>query len=828
MAGSTPRSFGPAQWGLQSKLIVSMLLVGVIPLAVGLGMAFYQGSQEIREVSGESFKALATETAKKLDLLVAEEVTRTSRIVKDPLTVLALEQRRDMVQAMTEEAARAAAGEQRAKWEAKNPATVKAITDNKLAALLREYFIGSRGDPEQLVPQVVRTATKMLFITDVQGNLVAALTTLPRFAHAESAWWKGAFNKGIGQLYIEDVYFDEQAATYVFSISLPIMDSLQYEVVGVLHRIIDAKEFFSPTTHTIRFGKTGHVMLIDSRGIVMSCPILPTGVQLSDSDLIPLVTPMSPGWVTAPSDGHGHRSTSIIGFAPLPETSRATRGSIEEGGWHTFVWQSSDELFAAVKHLLTWMTVFGLVAIGLLATLGVMAARRIVMPVRQLQEAARSIGRGELKEPITIRTGDELEELAEEINRMNRQLEAAFAGLTDQVKLKTEEVQSLQQTTDQILEAVPSPILLIDHNEQVHYMNQASRVAFSNAAAGQSLPVPLFELLPLDPSGQSRLQKELKSIVTDGVRTAVATLDPDGGRAVQEPRDPLAQVQQESTAGPRELHMGPFVYRYEWFHLTGRPAERERIGLILRNMTDDSRLQEQLIQAEKSGSIGTLTAGIGHELNNPLFGILGLGEAIQDESDLSRAKMLAKDIVAHGRRMASIIRDFTGVAAREAKDQRTLVDVNEQVRQALMSVLQNFPPTTLKIEEDYRATGRLEALPEELQRVFTNVLTNAVQAMGQQGSLLIQSEDQRGTVLVTIRDSGPGIPKQYLSKVFDPFFTTRGQGEGSGLGLTIARRLVQKYNGSIRLESQEGQGATCLITFPIVESGVRREAPVRS
>jgi signal transduction histidine kinase len=270
------------------------------------------------------------------------------------------------------------------------------------------------------------------------------------------------------------------------------------------------------------------------------------------------------------------------------------------------------------------------------------------------------------------------------------------------------------------------------------------------------------------------------------------------------------------------------VYRYEWFHLAGRPGERERIGLVLRNMTDDSRLQEQLIQAEKSGSLGTLTAGIGHELNNPLFGILGLGEAIQDESDLSRAKTLAKDILSHGRRMASIIRDFTGVAAREATDQRTLVDVNVQVEQALTSVLQSFPATTLTVEQDYRATGRVQALPEELRRIFSNVLTNAVQAMGQQGSLLVRSEDHRGTVLVTIRDSGPGIPKHHLSKVFDPFFTTRGQGEGSGLGLTIARRLVQKYNGGIRLESQEGQGTTCLITFPIVESGVRKEAPVRS
>ena len=270
---------------------------------------------------------------------------------------------------------------------------------------MRGFYAGSQNESDLLLPQVVRAATKKLFVTDVEGNLFAALTTTPSFVHADSPWWKGSFNKGVGQLYIEDLHFDDQANAYVVSISLPIMDSLRYEVVGVLHRVIDAKEFFSPATHPIRFGKTGHVMLIDSRGIVLSCPILPTGVRLSDPALIPQVTIRQPGWVTADSDGHGGSGTAIIGFAPLPETSRATNGSLELGAWHTFVWQSSDELFAPIRHLMLWMGILALVALGLLATLGYFAASRIVTPVRRLQEAARLIGRGELREPIQIHTG---------------------------------------------------------------------------------------------------------------------------------------------------------------------------------------------------------------------------------------------------------------------------------------------------------------------------------------------------------------------------------------------------------------------------------------
>ena len=100
------------------------------------------------------------------------------------------------------------------------------------------------------------------------GTLVAAMKAKPDYQHGETPWWKGAFNNGAGNLFIEDVRFHAQADTYAFTISIPIMDSLHYEAIGVLHRVVDAKEFFSPSTHAIRFGKTGHVMLIDSRGIV--------------------------------------------------------------------------------------------------------------------------------------------------------------------------------------------------------------------------------------------------------------------------------------------------------------------------------------------------------------------------------------------------------------------------------------------------------------------------------------------------------------------------------------------------------------------------------
>lgn len=816
---TSPRPPKPG-WGLKRKLIMSMLLVGMVPLLLGLAMAFWQGSREIQEVSGESFKALATETARKLDLVVGEEIARTARIARDPLLVSVLEKHRDSLSEQTSEARQAALESDRAQWDRKEQTFVTSLTENKLALLLRQYFSGSKGDPDESLPEVVRSATKALFVTDIEGRLAASITSSIDYSHADTVWWQGAWNKGVGRSsYIEDLHFDQRLGAYVFTLSLPVMDSLRYEAIGVVHRVIDAKEFFAPATNPIRFGKTGHVMLIDSRGIVLSCPILPTGVRLSDPRVIPQVTVPYPGWAIAPSDGHGGQATSIIGFGPLPETSRATNGSIESA-WHTFVWQSSDELFGPVEHLLTWMSVFGFVAVGLLATLGYLAASRIVTPVRHLQAAAQSIGRGELREPIQIKTGDELEELAEEFNRMNAQLEVAFAGLTDQVKLKTQEVQYLQQSTDQILDAVPTPIVMIDQQERVQYVNQASKEAFTLSDA-TLVGHPISTLLQIDPSSLTRLREEFQQS-TASDRTQYDRIG--GSKPVNEARDPLApMVSHLEPRTRRNIQIGDRLYHYQWFRLDGRGGEHERIGLVLRDTTDESRMQDQLIQAEKSGSLGVLTAGIGHELNNPLFGILGLGEAIQEESDLTRVKAFARDIVEHGRRMAAIIRDFAGIATREAKDQRVIVDVNSQLDQALATVHAAHDTHALRVQKHYATVSPVSALPDQLRHAFVNIITNAVQATQGKGNLTIRTGESHGLVSITIQDSGPGIPKQHLTKVFDPFFTTKGQGEGSGLGLTVAQRIVRKFGGDIRMESNEGHGTSCVITLPPAGASVRKE-----
>jgi two-component system, NtrC family, sensor kinase len=664
------------------------------------------------------------------------------------------------------------------------------------------------------VPVITRSTTRSLYVTDRAGRLVASLDNKASYLHAEENWWKGAFHNGVGQPYIGPVQFNPQHQTYTFTLALPIMDSLRYEAIGVLRRIYDAKEFFAPSIDLIRFGETGHVMLIDSRGVVLSCPILPTGTAVSDHALIPLVTPMYPGWTPAPSDGHGGEKTSIIGFAPLSNASRITQSS-NGLSWHMFVWQSSEELFGPIQHFFKWTAAFGLLGVGLLVTLGYLAAHRIAAPIRGLQEAARRIGRGEFQEPIHLSTGDEIEELAEELNRMNQQLASQFAGLESQVQLKTEEVKYLQESTAQILDSVPDPVIMIGPQEQIEYLNQASKEALV-LENGNVDGTPLFQLLQLDSPTQAKLRQEIH-LVQSAILTAPQHVIPD--QLIKKLHDPLSPANWEHSGGDRrELRLNQRTYRYRWFAIPARPGKEPGVGLVLRDTTEESLLQDQLIQGEKLSSLGVLSAGIGHELNNPLVGVIGLGEAIQEEADPEHMKEYARGIVQHGKRMASVVRDFTGQVGKQFSEAPTLVNINEQLERTLTAVQSVFPSSPIEVRTQFRPLPPLPAKPFELGQAFTNVITNAFQAMKDGGTLEIATTLLEQEIHITIKDTGKGIEPNHLPKVFDPFFTTKGQGEGSGLGLTVAHRIITKLGGQIRLDSEKNHGTVCLIILPIPDN----------
>ena len=188
-------------------------------------------------------------------------------------------------------------------------------------------------------------------------------------------------------------------------------------------------------------------------------------------------------------------------------------------------------------------------------------------------------------------------------------------------------------------------------------------------------------------------------------------------------------------------------------------------------------------------------------MNNPLFSIMGFTEAILEEKNPEKIKTYAQKVLEKSRHMASVILNMSGYSRSGATDQMRDVNINERLDASIEMAMMASYSNDIKIEKKLSQLPLIKAKPEEIQQIYLNIITNAVQAMDGKGNLIITSFQDNGKIVTTIKDNGPGIPHEYLSKIFDPFFTTKDQGKGTGLGLNIVHRLVDKYGGSISVES---------------------------
>jgi len=241
----------------------------------------------------------------------------------------------------------------------------------------------------------------------------------------------------------------------------------------------------------------------------------------------------------------------------------------------------------------------------------------------------------------------------------------------------------------------------------------------------------------------------------------------------------------------------------------------ERTRELHEAQLEKERVMVQLIQSEKLAAIGTLVSGIGHEINNPLYFILGTAEAIGDEEDVSIRREYGEEIIKHCRQIAETVRNLSQYAKPSAGHDLRRVDMNEAISAAIQVAKRSLRSDNIEIRQNAAPVSSILAKPEEIQQVLFNIIRNGIQACDEKGVITIETSEQNDYVSVRISDSGPGIPADVEKKIFDPFFTTKGPDAGDGLGLYIVQQIILKYGGKIDLVSDSGNGTTFDIRLPI-------------
>jgi len=250
------------------------------------------------------------------------------------------------------------------------------------------------------------------------------------------------------------------------------------------------------------------------------------------------------------------------------------------------------------------------------------------------------------------------------------------------------------------------------------------------------------------------------------------------------------------------------------------PSERQGVVgtiLLIENVTDRVRLEEQLQISEKMASIGLLAAGVAHEVNTPLTGISSFTQMLLDGADPTDPRtLLLEKIERQTFRAAKIVNGLLTLARPGAPGvESTVVDLNVVMTDVCSLLEHQFAVAKIRVRRELSPTPvAVVGVEHKLQQVFLNLFLNARDAMPSGGWLTVTSRTGSEGVVVEVADTGSGIPPEQLARIYDPFFTTKAIGRGTGLGLSITYGIVREHHGAIRCDSIVGQGTRFSLILP--------------
>jgi PAS domain S-box-containing protein len=380
-----------------------------------------------------------------------------------------------------------------------------------------------------------------------------------------------------------------------------------------------------------------------------------------------------------------------------------------------------------------------------------------------------------------------LEKASEELLWLNRNLE-------EMVRARTEELGASEQNYRRIFEGSMDIILVIDRQGKFLDINQAGLASLGYDSKEELIGKSHFTEVFLAPGQPERL---LENIAAGNIR-----------------KDLECEVRK------RDGETLTWLFSFT----VNRKENGEVIGFegIAKDITERKKMAQQLLQTDRLASLGQLSAGVAHEVNNPLGMILGYTQLLlrnepKDTQNFEDLKIIEK----HARNCKTIVEDLLKFA-RSSETQKGLLDMNELVGEIISVVEHQFKLDNVTIECQLDTSApRLFADGEKLKQVFMNLLMNARQAIADGGRIEVATfyDSSHNEVRITVADSGSGIAAEIQDKIFDPFFTTKPTGQGTGLGLSVSYGIIKDHQGDITVESVPGRGSIFTVRLPIVQEG---------
>jgi signal transduction histidine kinase len=442
------------------------------------------------------------------------------------------------------------------------------------------------------------------------------------------------------------------------------------------------------------------------------------------------------------------------------------------------------------------------VAFAFTAFLSIFLSRNLSRPVKNLLNAMRHVKNGRFDTELLTTPRSEIGELVQGFNEMAQQL------LRDKTQMDAyiDEIIKLKEYSEKIISSIRAGIVIINPDLRVERVN-GSFLDYFYLHGDQVLGRKIDEL-------------DI-GIIDRSVMRTIRSL-------TRKPEGPHVRVKRTREHRVYELKLYPLAGSSgppdEHGKRAARASRDEVSGcvLIAEDISSRVELEEKIFQAEKLSSLSMLTAGVAHEINNPLSSIMSNVQNLIDEEEREDRRRSLKFIEQETRRIARTVRELLNFSSAVSRGEGGS-DLNAEIARVV-----NFIGYAIRKESNVTIDTALEpGIPttaigeDELRQVIINLLNNSIQALDGRGRIIISTSAQRsgGTILVTIDDNGRGISGDLVPHIFDPFFTTKKNGEGTGLGLSVVYGIVKKYHGSIRVESTEGVGTRVKLELPALKNG---------
>ncbi|WDT74987.1 MAG: response regulator [Candidatus Manganitrophus sp.] len=813
--------------GLRKKIVSAMVIMAILPVLLGLIVTSWRGTTELRKAIGNNFEGLAKEAASKTDLGVQKEIAEL-HFLGDSVEI------------------------QEALQNALSPAPKGTAAQAALPTIPSDPKVSAFLNRAMRLPET-QAVLQSLVITNNVGQQIASSAAAPANSSflADQIWWKESARGEKGAVYIGALYQHDQDATdFLFDIAMPVLHKESGDFLGILKATLHLKPFLQPFIYPIRFGSTGHAMLIDSSGVVLICPILPTGSHVADPVLLQRITEDRSGWVTAQNDGHGG-TNSIVGFAPVSAVNQLVSS---KGGkqWHSFIRQEPKETYEPVQSLIRTVFLYGSLLVGFTGALGFVVAGKLVRPLLLLHEGAEHIRKGDLGYRLQVKTDDEIEALADKFNEMAEKLSESYATLEHKVLSRTRELQALNQiatTANQslelqgLLDTTLEKVIEVTGFESgyVEIFNPSESRLVMKSHFGISSPL-LNEL-----HAAGNLQISLEVVDT---RAPVILEQAD----VSETTNPLIN------AGYQTLIVFPVQSKNKIigaFTLASRTARSftaqdlqllssigNQVGTAVENahlFQKEQETVEKLMEMDRIKS--EFLSNVSHELRTPLTSIIGFSEILLDRLAGALSpdqESYVRNMNTSGQHLLEIINNLLDLSKIKAGKMEIHPHLFS-LRSLLETIQQTVIPMTYKkgLHFDLSVDEGVDMVYTDegkVKQILLNILGNAIKFTPAKGSVQLQVRAGRlgraRAIEISIRDTGIGIPAHALSKIFDEFQQIDGSYTrdypGTGLGLAITKRFVDILGGEIHVESRSGAGSTFRVSIPIPEERDVQPPPIQT